>query len=408
VYRVYILYPKRLSSCISTWSSEGQGPLILRELLHCILSADIAMDGRALHDEDAAPPDHEDPDQVVDEEQQEDNMNDEDDVSAVTRVLQLRDKLFDPDLENMLSWTRTNGEVAYEGNHIGYRPKNGDYSNLQLFMAFLADSVDRDEINEAFPRPVVVWLPNNDGLCVIKATRGYFPWERERRRMVCTNGNKFSPKLSVSTWTSNACSNVYLQQHGPVNFSGDGHTTTANCDCVLEAFTTYAIATHGLGLRDKEDRHVSVGDNDDDDEEEEEEMHKQLILRGPHSVFTNSARRRRLQGNINRFRLGDCFSLSAWQSCMKRLADEHVPLGLRNLSLTKEQWDVLERAEDLNLKSYIPIPDNFWRETRASEVYLHPSVEVSVSTLVALGARTKLWAKSVYRMATVYKMNKPC
>jgi hypothetical protein len=77
-------------------------------------------------------------------------------------IRELRDSLFEPDLDNLLLLKNNDDRVVGD---VAYRPKDGDYANLKNFI----ESVSYTDIpaDQIYSYPIVVWMPNNCGFYVV-------------------------------------------------------------------------------------------------------------------------------------------------------------------------------------------------------------------------------------------------
>jgi hypothetical protein len=291
-------------------------------------------------DEDRLQAEYEDEDE---DDSTDSELDDETDVEKNFR--EVRDRFLVPDLENLLQIrTATTGELADEA-YVGYRPKDGDNKNLALLLPEI------DYYQEMMdPYPIIIWLPNNDGFCVVDDK--VFQWTDVE---IVWKETVYSAAFDAQTgrFQETNCS-LYLS-----NAPGDD-CPAANCDCVLETIAGLAISIRGQHTQDR-----NVNDS-------------QLVLEGSRGSSIG---------------LDNCFSLSAWQRCVEALAKKNVPISLDAVSLSDEQWTVLEHAQDLIVVSKIPMPCRFWSKSRCSEVHYwnaqHDSLEVTVPALAAMGTRTK-------------------
>jgi hypothetical protein len=79
--------------------------------------------------------------------------------------------------------------------------------------------------------------------------------------------------------------------------------------------------------------------------------------------------------------IGQCFSLTAWENCVT--AKQTITLNC--VSLSEEQWTVLENVKASDFYCHIPAPPSFWRNTAASSVVIGRNADDDA--LNALGER---------------------
>jgi hypothetical protein len=250
------------------------------------------------------------------------------------RIQELGDELLEADHENLF-------RLFYNDySSEGYRPKGGDYNNLKRFVSELYGCVsDRYYyLHYNFPA-MAIWLPNNDGICNFGWTDDYcigdegFCNDRLYTAGLRVRPSKLSDVLQIC---------IYLSQEREHN---------ANSDCVLDSITSLTPPAF-----------------------------KQLVLEGKtqHSMPVSC--------------VDDYFTVAAWRRCLNTMAQNDVGLRLESVSLSQEQWDVLQSVPLPELYVDVPVPYSFWRETKISEITHRARNGITtadaINILSALGERT--------------------
>jgi hypothetical protein len=302
--------------------------------------------------DDADGDDEEDDDDDADANQAEDDNGEDEDEAAsfvdddeeenedqrVERLQQAiykrRDDFFVPDHEHLLVTMTKTGEpvtIQTETEVVGYRPKDGNYGTLPLFVS------DYDEVliralnyydEDSFDCPVVVWLPDDAGICIINSFN--FEW-----KAVTIISKEFTETFSA---TFNVCKGVC---RGPMISIYLPRHHTVNCDWVLQAISDLQTANET-----NFSEHSNYNDGD-----------SALYIDGGGTNDSSATC------------LSNHFSLNAWQGCLETLAAQNVPLVLVvGLALSRRLWTVVQNVERLILDSRIPVPPFVWRACRALKV----------------------------------------
>jgi hypothetical protein len=266
------------------------------------------------------------------------------------RIHAHRDEFFNPGLEHLLIITTTDkltSQVLMEEGIIGYRPKDGDFNNLQRFLTTV-DYEDDPPYCESFVCRIIVWLPNNQGFCIVNSINfGFADVE------ITWDDTTYYAVFAAEAFSCSGVNiSIYLARDCPVN-----------CDWVLQTITDMQPANPAT--------FVQVNDYETTD--------SLFILMGADDPSSNML-------------VGDCFSSTAWQDCLETLTVKNVPIQLHgSLLLSDEQWIVLQNVEDLMLDSDAPIPASVWRECRALKVIFrnHQRADDDLQALTAIGQRSK-------------------
>jgi hypothetical protein len=283
-----------LSSSLLVEPSKPFVDLSLREIQSTMNENDVRpyVDSFFEHENDSEEDEEEDDEEAVDEENPGDD--DEDEPRRLHRlyILSMRireicERFFDVDMEHPLCLKSTDGAVLQK-QFEGYRPKDGDYNNLQLFVEKL-DFVDDNFL------PLLVWLPNNEGVCVL---RWYVPGLNWRNvEIVCGRKSYVAGLHTVSSaMPGGILLSVYLLQG----------RDSIDADCVLKSITELAIARQASG----NDSMLCLTEPEEEDEDEG------VPLRAVQNFFTNAA----------------------WQRSLMSLSACQIRVQLAHVSLSDELW----------------------------------------------------------------------